>query len=49
LLTIENVNSEDVVDSVTHPNPDARLLMGPRGYAELEALTSAESGLRQAA
>lgn len=46
LLTIEGANSEDVVDGVTHPNPDARLLMGPRGYAELEA---ADRGLRQAA
>jgi len=49
LLTIEGVNSEDVVDGVTLPNPDARLLMGPKGYAALDALTSAESGLRLAA
>ena len=49
LLTIEGVNSEDVVDGVTLPNPDARLLMGPKGYVELDTLTSAETGLRLAA
>jgi hypothetical protein len=40
MLTIEGVDSEDVVDGVTHPYPDARLLMGPKGYAVLRALTS---------
>jgi hypothetical protein len=30
LLTIEGVNSEDVVDGVTHPAPDARLVVGFR-------------------
>ena len=49
LLTIEGVNGEDVVDGVAHPNPDARLLIGPNGYTELDAPTSGESGLRQAA
>jgi hypothetical protein len=49
LLTIEGVNSEDVVEGVTHPNPDARLLMAPKGYAELDALTSVERGLLPAA
>jgi hypothetical protein len=42
MLTIEGVNSEDVVDGVTHPAPDARLLIGPKGHAELHALTAAK-------
>jgi hypothetical protein len=41
MLTIEGANSEDVVDGVTAPNPDARLIMGPKGYAELSALRAA--------
>ena len=49
LLTIEGVNGEDVVDGLAHPNPDARLVIGPNGYAELDALKSAERGLRKAA
>jgi hypothetical protein len=40
MLTIEGVNSEDVVDGVALPDPDARLLIGPKGYAVLHALTS---------
>ena len=32
LLTIEGVSSEDVVDGVTHPAPDSRLLVGPRAW-----------------
>jgi hypothetical protein len=31
LLTIEGVNSEDVADGVTYPDPDALLLMDPMG------------------
>lgn len=49
LVTIEGVNNEDVVDGVTYPNPDARLLIGPEGYAALQALTSAKRELRPAA
>jgi len=49
LVTIEGVNSEDIVDGVTHPAPDARLLIGPQGYAELQALTGAKTELPQAA
>lgn len=49
LVTIEGVNSDDVVDGVTHPAPDARLLIGPQGYAELQALTDARMELPQAA
>ena len=49
LLTIEGVNSEDVVDGVTHPAPDARLLIGPQGYAELQAATAAKIELPLAA
>jgi hypothetical protein len=49
LVAIEGFNSEDVVDGLTHPNHDARLLMGPKGYAELDALTSVERGLQPAA
>jgi hypothetical protein len=49
MLTIEGVNSEDVVDGVTHPVPDARLLIGPQGYAELQALTVAKMELPLAA
>jgi hypothetical protein len=44
-LTIEGVTSEDVVDGVAHPVPDARLLVGPKGYAELEALPVANMEL----
>jgi hypothetical protein len=42
LLTIEGVDSEDVVDGVTHPAPDARLFIGAQGYAELHAATAAK-------
>ncbi len=49
LVTIEGVNNEDVVDGVTHPNPDARLLIGPFGCAELQALASARRELLPAA
>ena len=49
LVTIEGVNSEDVVDGVTHPAPDARLLIGSDGYADLQASTTAEMELPQAA
>ncbi len=49
LVAIDGVNSEDVVDGVMHPNPDARLLIGPKGYAELHALTSAKRELLPAA
>jgi hypothetical protein len=37
LLSIEGANSEDVIDGLTTPNPDARLVMGPKGYGELSA------------
>ena len=49
LVTIEGVNNEDVVDDVVHPNPDARLLIGPKGYATLRALASAKWELLPAA
>ena len=49
LVTIEGVNSEDVVDGVAYPAPDARLLIGPAGYAEMQASTSAAMDLLQAA
>jgi hypothetical protein len=49
LLTIEGVNSDDVVDGVAHPAPDARLLIGPQGYAELPAATAAKTELPLAA
>ena len=49
LVTIEGVNNEDVVDGVLHPNPDARLLIGPKGHAELHAMMSVRRELLPAA
>jgi hypothetical protein len=49
MLSIEGANSEDVVDGLTMPIPDARLIMGPKGYAELSAPRATQIEMRLAA